>query len=67
MATRDIPCPIVGCEYTTGDVEIVIAAAYLQIHATTHSKPPNANKPKISPPTIPIGCTTENFTYLKSR
>ena len=67
MATRDIPCPIAGCEYTTGDVEIVIAAAYLQIHATTHSKHPNANKPKILPPTIPIGCTTENFTYLKSR
>ena len=67
MTTKDVPCTIQGCEYSTGDTEPIIAASLLQIHAITHSKQTSITKPKITPPEIPMGCTTETFKYLKSR
>ena len=53
-----IRCPIPGCEYNTEDVEAVLAAALLNIHATSHTqvtgnmghssvKPPPMERPRL--------------------
>ena len=63
----NVQCPIGECVYTTGDHDPQVAAALLHIHGKTHDNQSNITKPKIVPPSIPIGCTTESFTYLKSR
>ena len=66
-----INCPITTCAYTTDDVEAIIAAAQLNIHALTHQ--PGANTavskqkpPKIGRPTVSRGTTEEEWhTFLK--
>ena len=46
-----IECPIPGCRYDTGDVEAVLAAALLNLHATTHAQAQgNAGHNAVKPP-----------------
>ena len=66
-----INCPITTCAYATDDVEAIIAAAQLNIHALTHQ--PGARTavskqkpPKIDRPTVSRGTTEEEWhTFLK--
>ena len=55
----DIQCPVVGCDYSTGDVDNIVVAALLNEHvAGSHSlnqpmpqhraRPPKVDRPHIS-------------------
>ena len=63
----EINCPFPACEYKTDDIEAVLAAAQLNIHAITHnpaSQMNNLNRqqpPKIDRPPISRGTTEEEW------
>ena len=63
----EINCPFPPCEYKTDDIEAVLAAAQLIIHAITHnpaSQMNNLNRqqpPKIDRPPISRGTTEEEW------
>ena len=49
----NINCPIVGCEYATGEVEASIAAALLMVHGNVHkSEAPSGAVKKHKPPKL---------------
>ena len=46
MRMPDVPCPVAGCDYSTGDFDNVVVAALLTAHtAGAHS----VNQPRRSP------------------
>ena len=70
-AMPEVQCPIEGCEYTTPDVDPVIAAALITAHATSHRAPYGpaqaARVEKVKRPSISSAGTTEDWQYFKSR
>ena len=64
-----ISCPFPDCRYTTDDIDAVVAAAQLNIHALTHRNTPAATKqkpPKIDRPHLTRGTTEEEWnTFVK--
>ena len=67
-----VRCPIEGCEYTTPDVEAVIAAALITTHATSHRTPDAptaqvARVEKVKRPSVSSAGTTEDWQYFMSR
>jgi hypothetical protein len=62
-----IKCPIEGCEYETPDVEPVVAAALITVHATSHGPTQAARVEKVKRPSISSAGTTEDWQYFKSR
>ena len=59
-----IACPITGCTYVTGDVDVAVAAALLTLHNNAHSVP-TTNKqkpPKIDRPKVSKGSSEETWT-----
>ena len=69
----EINCPFPECEYKTDDIEAVLAAAQLNIHAITHnpaSQMNNLNRqqpPKIDRPPISSGTTEEEWSTLSRK
>ena len=64
-----IACPITGCTYVTGDVDVAVAAALLTIHNNAHSVP-TTNKqkpPKIDRPKVSKGSSEETWTAFQTR
>lgn len=66
-----VRCPIEGCEYSTPDVDPVIAAALITTHATSHQAPSRVTQAamveKVKRPNITSSGTTEDWQYFKSR
>ena len=64
-----VPCPIEGCEYTTGDFDAAIVAALLTTHSSVHTNAPvtTAKIEKVKRPTISACGTSEEWTYFQSR
>jgi len=61
-----INCPIPGCDFTTEDVDAILAAAQLNIHSLVRQQggngpagPSKQNPPKIVRPTVLRGSTDE--------
>ena len=79
MATFQIKCPVVGCDYETIESsEAIIAAALMNAHTTTHAQPPatsnrapssnaNAKVEKLKRPTISTAGTSEEWEYFLTR
>ena len=59
-----VKCPIEGCKYETPDVDVVIAAALITTHATSHQTPSQpmqtARVEKVKRPSISSAGTTED-------
>ena len=66
-----VKCPIEGCEYETPDIEPVIAAALITVHATSHQTPSQptqmARVEKGKRPSTSSAGTTEDWQYFTSR
>ena len=61
-----LTCPITSCDYATEDLEIVGAAALMNIHAITHQQPtvqqqPAASRraPKLERPKLKANATND--------
>ena len=70
----DIRCPIADCTYSTGEVEVAIAAALITVHGNTHvahaPAPANTNPqraPKIDRPKISCGSSEETWNAFLTR
>ena len=68
-----IQCPVANCSYVTEDVDAVVAASLLNLHATDHATratPSTATTPqveKVKRPTIFPAGTSEDWSYFQSR
>ena len=68
-----IQCPVANCSYVTEDVDAVVAASLLNLHATDHATratPSTAITPqveKVKRPTISPAGTSEDWSYFQSR
>jgi len=66
-------CPIVDCDYSTGDVDPAVAAALLIVHNNTHvgaAAPQHTAKqkaPKLSRPSISSESSEETWNAFKAR
>ena len=68
-------CPFPDCDFVTEDVDVVGAAAQLNIHAIIHEQGGGATlggstkqkPPKIERPTISVGCTEEQWNTFTKR
>ena len=68
-----IQCPVANCSYVTEDVDAVVAASLLNLHATDHATratPSTATTPQVEkvkrPAIFPAG-TSEDWSYFQSR
>ena len=59
MATS-IKCPV--CDYKTIEGDTAVVVELIKSHGTTHTQSNRNYKAKIS-----IGCTSENFTFFKTK
>ena len=61
-----LACPIANCDFQTEDVDVIGAAAILNLHAHAHSNPtlavpvPATNAPKLVRPRIEQNSTGED-------
>lgn len=65
-----VACPRVECDYETEDLEPVIVAALLQVHATSHTSAGNAivsRGPKLDRPKIDAGVNQETWNMFLKR
>ena len=66
-----VNCPITDCEYSTPDVEAVLAAALITTHATTHTAANvnvvTAKVEQVKRPTISSAGTSEEWAYFQWR
>ena len=68
-----IQCPVANCSYVTENVDAVVAASLLNLHATDHATratPSTATTPqveKVKRPTIFPAGTSEDWSYFQSR
>ena len=66
-----IQCPITDCPFATEDVEAVIAASLLNLHATEHSNTSHTVTPmkveKVKRPTLSLAGINEDWSYFTSR
>ena len=67
-----IDCPIAGCDYTTPDVEAVVAAALITAHSTIHNVPAtnhvtSAKIENVKRPIVSSAGTSEDWSYFLSR
>jgi len=61
-------CPILGCTYTTDDVDAVIVAALLNAHTVTNIAAPAAPRvEKVTRPTLSSAGTSEEWEYFTTR
>ena len=71
MPSVTIQCPAEGCEYITPEAESAVALQLLTIHGYSHApksvtqKQQQLERPKR--PKIDMGCTSERWSYFKSR
>ena len=65
----DIQCPVVGCDYSTGDVDSVVVAALLNAHtvgAHTSSQPVKQRQPpKVERPQLSDAIDEESWNAFK--
>ena len=65
----DVPCPIEGCTYTTGEFDNVVVAALLTAHtAGVHSgggQPVHQHSPKVDRPVLADGITEEGWNAFQ--
>lgn len=70
-----LSCPIADCTYKTDDVEVVGAAALLNLHAIEHAAPtaPRSNAasafraPKLERPRVRLNSSTEDWNAFIRR
>lgn len=68
-----LSCPMPDCEFETDDVDVIGAAAILNIHANVHTAPsaaPAAHRhrsPKLERPKIGLHATTEDWNAFQRR
>lgn len=67
-----LKCPIPGCEFATDDVEVVGAAAILNLHSHVHNAPvrvpaPGIRAPKLERPKVKQNSTTEEWNAFLRR
>ena len=63
-----VECPILGCEYETGDFDAAIVAALINTHAKVHDTHQTIAKvEKVKRPTVSSAGTSEEWTYFLSR
>ena len=65
-----VACPRVECDYETEDLDPVIVAALLQVHATSHTSASNAmagRGPKLDRPKIDVGVNQETWNMFLKR
>ena len=66
-----IQCPRIGCDYSTGEQEAVIAAALLNAHSTVHTGPGggggNTRAPPVERPKVTSACPLAEWEVFKSR
>ena len=72
-----LKCPLASCSYKTDDVEVVGAAALLNIHAVEHTTPPSASTaaharvktkgPKLERPKIDVASNMEQWNSFWRR
>jgi len=69
MPNASVNCPIAGCEYSTPEVEAVLAAALITAHATTHSATTlvASKVEQVKRPAISSAGTSEEWAYFTSR
>ena len=69
---RILTCPIPGCGFQTDDVDVIGAAAVLNVHAHIHAKttrptPPASRAPKLERPKLSLNATTEDWNAFMRR
>lgn len=63
-----VKCPIPGCEFETGDLEVAIVTALLTTHSLTHTTPAaTAKVEKVRRPSISAADTSEEWSYFETR
>ena len=68
-----LTCPITGCGYATEDVDVVGAAALLNVHAHIHATTPHqatptvSRAPKLERPKLGLNATTEDWNAFIRR
>ena len=68
MANIDIPCPIAGCEYSTGSVSEAVAVVLLSTNDISHTSSSNASTvrsgPKLDRPKVELGISMEQWNLF---
>ena len=67
-----LDCPIPGCGFQTNDVDVIGAAAILNVHAHAHATaspapPPFHRAPKLERPKIGLNASTEDWNAFIRR
>ena len=65
-----ISCPILNCQFATGDVDSDLANTLLKLHARDHNDPPSSNAAKVERvkrPNVKSAGSSEDWNYFLSR
>ena len=71
QALTSYKCPVEGCDYETGQVEAIVAAPLLSLHANSHApvhvSSSNSRPPPVDRPKITSNCEKADWLIFKAK